>query len=192
MSGDDDETIPLAKYPTFSWITDAYINWLTQQAVNMPTQIVSAGISTIGQLASGNVVGGLTTVAGTMANTMGQFYKASLLPNTTNGQNTADVNFAAERNTITFRCMRARKENIEIIDNYFSRFGYKVNEMKVPNFTGRTNWNYIEIGSNEILAYNSINNEFKDKINQIARRGVTIWHEHSNVGNFALANTIVT
>ena len=156
----------------------------------MPTQIVSGGISALGQLAGGNVVGSLTTVAGTMASAMGQFYKASLLPNTTNGQNTADVNFAAARNTITFKSMRCRNEYMQIIDNYFSRFGYKVNEIKVPNFTGRENWNYIEIGSNEILSYNSINNQFKDKINEIARRGITIWHNHNNVGNFNLSNNI--
>lgn len=36
-----DESLPLSKYPTFSWSSDAYTNWLTQNSVNIPTQILS-------------------------------------------------------------------------------------------------------------------------------------------------------
>ena len=41
MTNNDDETIPLAKYPTIEWSSDSYINWLTQQAINVPTQLMS-------------------------------------------------------------------------------------------------------------------------------------------------------
>lgn len=189
---DDDESIPLGKYPTFSWTSDAYTNWLTQQAVNIPTQIVGSAINTLGQLATGNVVGGLTNLASTMANTIGQFYSASLLPNTTSGQNTADVNFAGARNTFTFKAMRCRNEYMQIIDDYYSRFGYKISRVKEPNITGRTYWNYIEIGTGECIGNGDTPANFMEEINNACRKGTTIWHSHDNIGNFNLTNSIVS
>lgn len=71
-------------------------------------------------------------------------------------------------------------------------FGYKINETKTPNITGRTYWNYVEIGGNEEIGHGNIPNRFLDEINQIFRKGVTIWHNHSNIGNYSLSNTIVS
>ena len=69
------ETIPLAKFPTCSWASDAFINWLTANAVNISSNILSTGVS----VATGNI----GTVAGNIAGLIGQFYQASLLPSIT-------------------------------------------------------------------------------------------------------------
>ncbi len=71
----NDETIPLAKYPTCSWSADAFTNWLTQNSVNVSTQIISGAVG----LATGN----LPTVAGSVSSLIGEFYSASLLPSIT-------------------------------------------------------------------------------------------------------------
>ena len=62
-----DEAISLCKYPTCGWSADAYTNWLTSQAVNVPTRLVmgtassmqsaepvSAGLSIAGNIARNN------------------------------------------------------------------------------------------------------------------------------------------
>lgn len=62
-----DESISLCKYPTCGWSADAYTNWLTSQAVNIPTRLVmgtassmqsaepvSAGLSIAGNIARNN------------------------------------------------------------------------------------------------------------------------------------------
>lgn len=41
MSYNDDEALPVGKYPTCAWSSDAFTNWLTQNGVNM---VVSAGL----------------------------------------------------------------------------------------------------------------------------------------------------
>lgn len=105
--------------------------------------------------------------------------------------NTSDVSFATERTNITFRKMRAKTEFLKIIDDYFSRFGYAINETIVPNITGRRNWNYLEIGENENIGYGSVPSYFMSTINAACRRGVTIWHNHENLGNFSVDNSIV-
>ena len=209
----DDEAIPLAKYPTCGWSTDSYINWLTQNAINLPTQIIGSLLGTGQNLVSSatpqkhpttilarqqqayssasNIVGQVGSIVTNVASSIGQFYTAQLMPNIECAQNSGDVNFAAERNTFTIRQMRCRKEYLQIIDDYFTRFGYKINRVKVPNITGRQNFNFIEIGSEDVVGYGTVPAVYMDNINNACRKGVTIWHNHSNLGNFNVSNNIV-
>lgn len=198
QSIDLDNGIALGKYPTFSWTSDAFTNWLTSQAVNISTSIIG-GMSPLsnkdmetqmsGDIASYNV--GLGIAKG-IANTIGSFYSASLKPNIDGGTNTGDVNFTRTRNTFYFRRMMATLENIKIADDYFTRFGYAINRLELPNITGRTYWNYIEIGDTECIGYGAVPSKYMDIINKACRRGITVWHNHANVGDFSLNNTIVT
>ena len=185
-----DESLPLGKYPTCGWSSDAFTNWLTANAVNIPSQIVGNVIRSVTQFASGNVVGGLTSVANTVANTIGQFYQASLLPNIKGGQAQGDISFSGNSMGFTFREMRVKNQFMQIIDDYFTRFGYAVKSLAMPNITGRKYWNYVEIGANEEIGYGEVPSKYMDTINNACRRGVTIWHNHANVGNFNLDNTI--
>ena len=186
-----DESLPLGKYPTCGWSGDAFTNWLTANAVNIPSQIVGNVIGSVTQFASGNVVGGLTSVANTVANTIGQFYQASLLPNIKGGQAQGDISFSGNSMGFTFREMRVKNQFMQIIDDYFTRFGYAVKSLAMPNITGRKYWNYVEIGANEEIGYGEVPAKYMDTINNACRRGVTIWHDHANVGNYSLDNTIV-
>ena len=177
------ESIPLAKFPTCSWASEAFTNWLTGNAVNIGTQIVSAVASA--------TTGNYATTAGNVAGLIGQFYQASLLPSIQGGQNVGDVNFSARKNTFVLHHMRAKTEYLKIIDNYFSRFGYATNIIKNPNITGRRNFNYIEIGSSEEIGYGQVPSIHMNNINQACRRGVTIWHNHDNLGNYNIDNDII-
>lgn len=177
------ETIPLAKFPTCSWASDAFINWLTANAVNISSNIVSTGTS----IATGNI----GSVAGNIAGLIGQFYQASLLPSITGGNNSGDVNFSSGKNTFMIYHMRVKTEYLKIIDDYFTRFGYAIKKLELPNISGRKYWNYVEIGASEEIGYGDVPSKFMDIINNACRRGVTIWHNHENIGNYSLNNTIV-
>ena len=199
---DEDESLALGKYPTCAWSSDAFTNWLTQNSVNIPTNFVlnmfGSGVSNVSSNANAKTtqesnftnIGTGISIAGSILNTMNQFYQASLLPNIVGGQPTGDIIWSIDKNHFIFRKMRLKDEYMKIIDSYFSKFGYKVNTIKVPNITGRTYWNYVEIGSNEDIGYGDIPNNYMEIINNIARKGVTIWHNHSNIGNYNLNNYI--
>ena len=192
VTDNDDEGIALGKFPTCSWSSDAFTNWLTQQAVNMPTKIMSAIMSTALATVKGGYIGATITAAGNVASIIGEFYAASLLPNVEQGTNTADVTWARGQNSITYRTLRACNEDMQIIDDYFTRYGYAIKRIVTPNITGRTYWNYIEIGETEEIGYGSIPNKYMDEINGACRKGVTIWHSHENIGSWDLNNSIVT
>jgi hypothetical protein len=92
--------------------------------------------------------------------------------------------------------MSIKSEYAQRIDQYFSRYGYKTNLLKTPNQTGRRYWNYVQIADNEDIVKSnnqaiSVPAKSADTINSIYRKGVTIWHDHANIGNYSLSNTIV-
>lgn len=49
----------------------------------------------------------------------------------------------------------------------------------------------MEIGGSEEIGYGEVPSKYMDIINNACRRGVTIWHNHGNVGNYSLDNIIV-
>lgn len=177
------ESIPLAKFPTCAWASDAFTNWLTGNAVNIASQVVGIGAS----IATGNI----PTIAGQTASLIGQFYQASLLPSIQGGQNVGDVNFSDRKNTFALHHMRAKTEYLKVIDSYFSRFGYSINLIKIPNISGRQNFNYVEIGQSEEIGYGEIPSIHMNNINNACRKGVTIWNNHENLGNYNISNEII-
>lgn len=221
----NDESIPLGKFPTFSWSADAYINWLSQNALNLATKTGLAVGSAVGGIATGMTSAPLelgmleqatseesramlqgrqqlsavqsgassgVSMAGGIAGLIGDFYSAKMLPNITGGQNTGDVTFATGTNTFTFKKMRVKTENLKVIDDYFTKYGYKTNRVKTPNITGRTNFNYIEIGADSSIGFGEVPQIALEVINNVCKRGVTIWHNHANIGNYSVTNSIVS
>lgn len=196
MATNDDEALALGKYPTCAWSSDAFTNWLTQNSVNMAVSLGLTAGAIAGTIATGGatapiLAGAVMSVAGNIGSTIGQFYQASLLPNINGGQANGDVIWACNRNMFSFRQMRVKTEYLKIIDDYFTRFGYAVKSLAMPNITGRTYWNYVEIGASEEIGYGEVPAKYMDTINNACRRGVTVWHNHANIGDYSLNNTIV-
>ena len=119
------------------------------------------------------------------------------MPATAEGNiNSGDVLTSARKNKFHFLRMSIKLEYAVQIDRFFDRFGYKVNLLKVPNQTGRTYWNFVQIGEGEDIgepnATISVPTKSMDIINNAYRKGVTIWHDHANIGNYSLTNSIVS
>ena len=197
--------LPLAKIPQGSWNADMYTNWMTQNGINILGMKIDAPTShaimgSLQMLSAGATrqYGGIAEGFGNMLGAVQEMYRASMIPNQIGGQTTVgDVTFAYDKLAPTYYKMRIREEYAMIIDDWFNRFGYKINRVKVPDQIGRTYWNYIQIGSSECIGYSSnskrsVPASSMEVINNIYRAGVTIWHNHANIGNYSLNNTIVS
>ena len=207
--GDETNMLTCSKFPTCSWSSDAYQAWLSQQGINIGglsinaeqygygTGILSLGAGVIAGI-TGNVAlsatlmsHGLSNITDTLASSM-QYEKqpVSYKGNLNNG----DIITASKKNGFYFYKMSIKKEYAESIDQFFTKFGYKVNALKVPNFTGRAYFNYIQISSDDIIGNSNasitVPETSMDIINNVFRRGTTIWHNHDNIGNYNLSNTI--
>lgn len=164
----------LGKYPTCSWNNDVFINWLTQNAVNIPLDVASGAVSTSAGLATGNVTG---TTAGilSIANSLSSIYSHSLNPVQTAGNiNSGDINTGAGRNTFTLEAMTIKSQFAQIIDNYFSMYGYATHRVKTPNFNNRSNWNYIKTINCNVIG--DVPQTDLEEYRKLFDDGITLWH----------------
>ena len=186
--------ITAGKYPIGSWSNDAYTNWLTQQAVNEEyndaKQILgfmwksAEDVSTVGDIISQPVVNDVI-------NKMQTKKMHEFAPNQTSGNiNAGDVAYSSQGLTFMYSKMSVRSEYAIKIDNFFSHFGYRVNEFKIPNVTGRTYWNYVKTIECNIEA--DIPQEHLQQIKDMFNKGVTFWHDPSKFLDYSQSNTIVT
>ena len=180
-----------AKYPICSWINDIYTNWLTQQAVNIGLDTAKNIGSIVGGVATGNVgatLGGASGILGTLSSV----YQHSLIPPQAEGNvNGGDICTSNNKTTFTLQNIQVREEMARVIDSYFSRFGYKVNEVKTPNLASRQQFNFIKVGGMDELVHGDIPANDLEEINSVLRKGVTIFHNYNNIGNYTINNPIV-
>ena len=195
--------IPVAKYPMGSWNGDQYTNWMTQNGINIlgnridaPTAHAIGGSLQALTGAATKQYGSIFEGFGQMFGAVQEQYRASMIPNTIGGQvNSGDVCYAYNKMSPTYYKMSIKEEYARIIDDWFSRFGYKINRVKLPNQIGRTYWYYVKIGAGENIGYStntdrSVPAASMEVINNIYRAGVTNWHDHSNIGNYNLDNSL--
>lgn len=194
-NNNEEEGIMAGKFPTLSWSEDSYTNWLTQNAVNIGLGLSSNLLSIVGGLASANPVagvGGLISGSMGIASQLGSMYQHSLVPYTAQGNtNGGDINVCSKNNGFIFYQMNIRSEYAKIIDDYFTRFGYKINRLKKPNITGRRYFNYVEIAGEDDIGFGTVPANYMENINGACRKGVTIWHSHDAMGDFSLNNDII-
>lgn len=198
-----DYGLNLGKFPILSWSSDFYLNWQAQNGVNQAVQTganIAKGIGTavggIASVASGNaggisgVIGGTADIASDIANAMQEQHIANLTPDQARGNlNSGDLSYSIQKTCFTFSKMSCRREYAVMIDSFFSMFGYKVNEVKIPNITGRSNWNFVKTKHCNILA--NIPQEDLDEIKAMFDSGVTIWHKTAYFMDYSQNNPIV-
>ena len=189
--------MPIGKFPQGSWNSDAFTNWMTQNSINISASLASDTASIVSGAAlvnSGRSIGGagsITSGVTGIASTLGTIYQHGLVPRSISGQvNSGDMQLAISKMSPTYYKMSIRYEYAEIIDNYFTMFGYKVNTVKIPNITGRSQWNYIK--TVDCNCDGEIPQEDLETIRKACNAGITFWHNPANIYNYSLSNTIVT
>ena len=200
-----EEGLTLGKYPVCSWKVDSYTNWLTQNSINVGGATISKDelnmVTSVASLATGTallatgagagigtgmVMGGLAGVANNM---YAMKQHNSIVPSSAGNTNAGDVTFAMSKTCFSFYKMSIRAEYARIIDNFFSAYGYKVNRIKVPNITGRSQWNFVKTVDCNVNG--DVPQEDLQTIRSAMDRGVTFWHNPANIYNYSLNNPIV-
>lgn len=197
MLNNYDDNIVVGKLPIGAFNNDVYTNWLTQNGVNIGLNVLSSGLqvaSGIGMMATGAGAlagaGNIASGALSIANTLGSVYQHSLIPDSVSGNvNCGDVNFTLGLTNLEFKRMSIKNEYAKIIDDYFSMFGYKVNTVKVPNITGRSNWNYVK--TIDCNFDGDIPQTDLNIIRTMFNNGVTLWHNPNSMYNYSNSNNIV-
>lgn len=177
-----------SKLPTCAWINDAYTNYLTANAVNIGVSLAAeVGTTAIGAYSGNAVAAGGGIIA--IANTIGSLYEKSKMPlQVHNGVNQGDIAFSTRLSFTVYR-KSIKEEMAKICDGYFDMFGYKINELKIPELHSRKNWNYIKT-----IDINIIGDIPQDDLNEIKtlfNNGITLWHDPNTFLDYSQSNYII-
>lgn len=188
-------------------MNDMYTNWIARNSVNIGNMTITADDINLGNaLITNDLTMGQKMITGNVFDSIDSVWNMfkdysyalmerrqhRMIPASVEGQlNGADVNVASGKNTFHFYKMSIKYEYAKIIDDFFSMFGYKVNILKVPNITGRQNWNYVKllnpnIEGTEIPEFEL--NEYKAQL----EAGITFWHNPQTFRDYSQSNNIVT
>ena len=100
-----------------------------------------------------------------------------------------DAMFNAGWFSICYQQKQIMPEYVDMIDDYFNRYGYATRKIKVPNISSRPHWNYTQTVGCKIGG--SIPCQDEKLICAIFDHAVTFWKNPSEVGNYSLDNSPV-
>ena len=204
---------PIGGFPQVAYSYDKYSDYLalnqnklefqkTQMTVNAITGAISSGVTgaTAGFVAGGGVgavAGAALGVGKSVWQSVQGFSQISAekadidaQPNGLVGSaQTPDTLVLQERFGLMFHQICIRPEYAKIIDDFFTRYGYKVSALKTPSITTRKNWNYIQTVGATIPA--DMPADIESKICSILDRGITFWHNPETMLDYSKDNTPV-
>lgn len=190
------EKLTVSGFPQVAYVTDSFKAWLAQNAGSTALtafggafQFVGGAIATVASEGAASaatipaMVGGLTTIAGALTKTK----VAEAMPNQARGSAASSLNLSIGKKGFDFYNVHIRAEYVDIIDGYFSAYGYATHKIKVPDRTSRPEWNYVKTVGCKILG--SVPAPDMHKIVTIYDSGITFWHNPEHIGLYDLDNS---
>lgn len=190
--------------PIITDLLSAYLQGNRNQIDNQKNSIVFNGMmnavsgvtGAVGQAATGNISGALNTAAGGIQGTGNTLFQLQAIQAKQKDINNMPPQLSKMGGNTAFdfgngiRGLYIIKKQIkpqyrQQLETYFKMYGYKVNELKVPNFKQRKEYNFIQMAS--VNVWGEIPHNDLNQIKEIFKKGVTIWHT-DEVGNYDLPN----
>ncbi len=180
-----DYAISFNNFPQLPWNYDYFKNWSALNANSLSFSFISDTINTGMNLFTGNIPGLISSASNQIGKYMSMRDKENT-PLQTRGLPQGNALLYSGGAGVYAYHICSKKEYISIIDDYFSCFGYLVNEIKIPNLKSRPSFNYIQ--TENINISGTFPEKDKEKLCQIFNEGVTIWHNPKQFGDFNVAN----
>lgn len=199
-----DYGIKLSGFPKCNWNFGVWENYYAQQDTNIALSMLGSALGSANQAASGvmNSSGGskgsLAASAGMSIaqagmgalqaglSTFGGLSVVKSQPDQSKGAyNVGGVNYNMETMDFWIIHKRLHWGYVVKIDDYFTKFGYRVNSTGVPNLHTRKYWNYLKLDQPSVTGNMPVGD--MRMIKQILSNGITFWHT-TDVGNYDLNN----
>ena len=187
------ESIELSDFPLCSWNVDTYKAWVAQNSIPLAlNSAASIGSTAISAAFSTNPAASLINgTLGVAANALSQAYSASIAADMCKGSlNNGGVNCTTKKQTFFGGRASITSDIAKRIDDFFTYFGYQINELRVPNRAARPHWTYVKTST--CVFSGSAPNDAMRKISDIYNRGITWWKNGDEVGDYSLDNGVTT
>lgn len=145
---------------------------------------------------TGAAINGSSNILNDTINLVAQVKTASTQPNHARGQQSSSVFCAMGYQGFHYMTYRIQGQFARIIDDFFSKFGYKTNRLKIPSRNGRKAWNYVKTCGCTLTG--SAPADVTAALVQIYDRGITFWrcidlsagNPFTRVGDYTLDNSL--
>lgn len=198
-----DYGVKLTGFPQCNWNFGVWENYYAQQDTNIALSMLASALGSVSS-ASGSVVSGagskkglgvgtglaiaqagLSTLQAGLS-TFGGLSVVKSQPDQSKGaNNVGGVNYNIETMDFWIIHKRLHWGYVVKIDDYFTKFGYRVNSTGVPNLHTRKYWNYLKLDQPSVTGNMPVGD--MQMIKQILSNGITFWHT-TDVGNYDLNN----
>ena len=198
-----DYGVKLTGFPQCNWNFGVWENYYAQQDTNITLSMIASALGSVSS-ASGSVVSdagskkglgvgtglaiaqaGLGTLQAGLS-TFGGLSVVKSQPDQSKGaNNVGGVNYNIETMDFWIIHKRLHWGYVVKIDDYFTKFGYRVNSTGVPNLHTRKYWNYLKLDQPSVTGNMPVGD--MRMIKQILSNGITFWHT-TDVGNYDLNN----
>ncbi len=179
------ESVSVRGFPQCAIAIDAYRAWLAQGAVSDGLNIMQSFTTAGAGIVSGNPAYAVHGAIGVMQGINNAVVSATkgARPRGVQG---GDADVVSGQKGIYFKRMSVTEEYAEIIDDFFDRYGYACNELKIPNRNARERWTYCKTRECNITGGAPASD--LDKMKEIYNNGITWWVNGSEVGHYELSN----
>ena len=179
-----------------AWTNSAYQTWLAQNKGSLIAQLIGGSVNTIAGLAmagvnisTANPIGTITGLQNAaqgvrdLSQAVGRISDAKHLPDNVHGKyGNASFDFEVDELGFWFYDYRLDDTSLRRIDSYFTRYGYKINTIKVPTpFDGNKRPIFNFVKTVDVNLTGSVPTPQMNIIKSAFDRGITFWH-NTNVG----------
>lgn len=175
------ETLTANDFPLVPWNYDSYKNYLALHSAQIGLSMIDMAATGIIGAATGQVqsfTGAIGRAVDTAASFMDMSRQPKQLRNVTGGD---FVNMTGETG-LFFIQKTIKSEYAKIIDDYFSRFGYRVDTLKMPSFKNRPEWDYLL--TDRCAISGDIPADDAAELQELFNSGLTVWHNPAHFGDY--------
>ena len=186
--------ITMRNFPKCSWASDSYKAYIAQMMSNMPANLMATAIPAMVGIGLGYATGGTAnavmsgtmSLVGNVSQLLGATAFPPVMPNKSHGTQTSDILYAGDVKEFYFYKKSIRGEMAEVIDNYFTMFGYADRTVHQPQMNVRTRFTYVKtIGCKINCRCPASDANF---IEELFNRGIRFWKDHTQIGDYSTAN----
>ena len=175
---------------------DTFKAWTAQTGANVAVSQLATAFNwsqkteSLAKGVAGFALAAMTGGVGGVQNLLQQATSASVAPPTNIGTGGGESNHQLRLEKIDFYQVTIRKEYAEIIDDFFSKYGYAINKFETPAIRTRKYWNYVKTRDICFTKKDTQTAQMGDlrALEEIFNKGVTIWHTTTDFGNYELEN----
>ena len=174
-------------FPVCAWTSDAFMAYLAQKLSNN-TGYASRAEKDITAKQAITKIAEYANPAVAITAELADIGRAVLTPNEPHGESITDPLVVVKQKDFWFYRKTIRSEYAQIIDNYFTMFGYADRTVHVPNMHARTRFTYVKTIGCKINCRCPASDA--DFIEELFNKGIRFWVSHTDIGNYSDDNPI--